>query len=85
MTMVRKQNCDRRLGVVSCAGIVVPLVLLIFLCGLLAPAQSYAEEMRLLSISLRGRISGATMLGEQQPEEFQEYDLAANFGLPWQR
>jgi len=41
--------------------------------------------MRLLDLSFRAGFSGATTLGEQQPEEFQEYDLAANFGLPWLR
>jgi len=40
--------------------------------------------MRLLNLSFRARFSGATTLGEQQPEEFEEYDLAATFGLPWQ-
>ena len=52
---------------------------------LLAPASSYAEEVRLLNLSFRARLSGSTILGEQQPEEFHEYDLSANFGLPWQR
>lgn len=67
------------------AGIAVQLVLLGFIWSLLTPVTSYADDFRLLSLSLRGRVSGATVLGEQQPEEFQEYDLAANFGLPWQR
>ena len=67
------------------AGIVVQLVLFGFIWSMLTPVTSYADDFRLLSLSLRGRVSGATVLGEQQPEEFQEYDLAANFGLPWQR
>lgn len=69
---------------VSRDAIAVMLALLSLLVCLVSPGLSFAEEFRLLSISARGRVSGATMLGEQQPEEFQEYDLAANFGLPWQ-
>ena len=34
---------------------------------------------------MRARVSGETLLGEQQSEEFKEYDVAANFGLPWER
>jgi hypothetical protein len=70
---------------VSCAGFVVRLLLLSFIWTLLVPVSSYSEEMRLLNLSFRARFSGATTLGEQQPEEFEEYDLAATFGLPWQR
>ena len=81
MTTAVNQVCGRRSGAASRAVIVV---LLSFLWGLLAPGLSYSEEMRLLSISVRARISGATVLGEQQPEEFQEFDVMANFGLPWE-
>ena len=84
MTKTANQVCGSRSGAVSRVGIVVRLVLLSFFCCLLAPGPSYSEDFRLLSISMRARVSGATMLGEQQPEEFQEYDVAANFGLPWQ-
>ena len=64
---------------------VVRLVLLSFIWCLLAPEPSHSEGLRLLSLSARARVSGATTLGDQQPEEFQEYDLAAHFELPWQR
>ena len=76
------QRCDM---VTSRVGFILYLALLVFTWSLLAPVTSYADDFPLLSLSLRGRVSGATVLGEQQPEEFQEYDLAANFGLPWQR
>jgi hypothetical protein len=69
---------------ICCDGIIVRLVLLSVLCSLFTAVLSYAEDFRLLNMSLRARISGATMLGEQQPENFQEYDLTGNFGLPWQ-
>lgn len=52
---------------------------------LLAPWPSRAEDLRLLSVGMRARISGATVLGEDQPEAFQEYDAVASFGLPWGR
>jgi hypothetical protein len=60
-------------------------LVLSFIGTLLAPAASYSEEISLLNLSFRARVSGATTLGEQQPEDFEEYDLAAGFGLPWQR
>ena len=52
---------------------------------LVAVGSCYAQESHLLSLSLRTRVSSATTLGQQQPEEFEEVDLAALFGLPWQR
>ena len=70
---------------VHCGGFVVWFVYLSFIWSLLVPTPSYSEEMGLLKISFRARVSGATTLGESQPEEFEEYDLASNFGLPWQR
>ena len=66
-------------------GFVVQLLLLSFVGGILAPAQGHSEEVRLLNISFRARVSGATTLGDQQPEEFNAYDLAATLRLPWQR
>lgn len=81
MITTANQDSDRPSGSALRVGIVV---LLVFLCALFAPDPSYSDDFRLLNISLRGRISGATVLGEQQPEEFQEYDLMATFGLPWQ-
>ena len=70
---------------VSRVGFAVGLLLLCFIWPLLVPTLSCSEEVRLLNLSFRARFSGATTLGEQQPEEFHGYDLAANFGLPWQR
>ncbi|MBB3232810.1 hypothetical protein FHR97_003688 [Halomonas stenophila] len=57
----------------------------IVICGLLAPDLSYAEDLRLQSLSMRARVSEKTLLGEEAPEDFQEYDVSANFELPWQR
>ena len=49
----------------------------------LVPGRGDAEQDSLLSLSLRTRVSGATTLGDPQPEEFQEVDLATHFRLPW--
>ncbi len=59
-------------------------ILLIFLCCLLAPTQSYSEDLDLQSLSMRARVSEHTVLGKVAPEEFEEYDVAVNFALPWQ-
>lgn len=38
-----------------------------------------------MSLGLRSRVAETTILGERAPEEFEEFDLAANFALPWER
>ncbi len=58
--------------------------LLISMWCLLIPGLALAGEMGLQSLGLRANLSSATTLGDPQPEEFEEYDLAANFRLPWQ-
>lgn len=60
------------------------LMLLSVASGFVVPKLPAAEELDLLSLSLRSRVSDATVLGVTQPEEFQEVDLAAHFRLPWQ-
>jgi hypothetical protein len=40
-------------------------------------------NLSLQSVSIRARFSSADMLGGVAPEEFREYDVAANFRLPW--
>ncbi|MBE0501071.1 MAG: acyloxyacyl hydrolase [Desulfuromonadales bacterium] len=74
-----------RIGLRSSVQYIARLLLIAVCCTLLPLESAYAEELRLQSLSLRGRISGATLLGEQQPEQFQGYDLAAHFALPWHR
>ena len=59
-------------------------ILLIFICCLFAPTQSFSEDLDLQSLSMRARVSEHTVLGKVAPEEFEEYDVAANFALPWQ-
>ena len=59
-------------------------MLLSFICFLLTPTQSYSKDIDLHSVSMRARISEHTVLGKDAPEVFEEYDVTANFGLPWQ-
>jgi len=40
-------------------------------------------KLSLLSVSMRARVSNIDVLGGVAPEEFKEYDVAANFRLPW--
>ncbi|MGB7996386.1 MAG: acyloxyacyl hydrolase [Photobacterium halotolerans] len=58
--------------------------MLIAICCLSCPSQSYPEELKLQSLSIRARVSEQTLLGDDAPEDFEVYDLAANFSLPWQ-
>ncbi len=61
----------------------ISLGLLSVICCLLAPRLSHSEDLSLLSFSTRASISERTVLGEDAPENFDVYDVAANFGLPW--
>ncbi|WP_447976810.1 acyloxyacyl hydrolase [Candidatus Nitrospira bockiana] len=49
----------------------------------LAIHESHAEDVRLISVSARVGFSGQTFLGKEQKHNFQLYDLAALFDLPW--
>ena len=60
-------------------------LLLSFICCLLAPRLGHPEDLSLLSLSIRGHVADGTVLGQSQTEEFKEYDVAGNFGLPWER
>jgi len=60
-------------------------VVLVLIAVLFAPAPVTADGLSFLSLSARARLSNETTLGGQQPEEFDEYTLAAQIGLPWQR
>lgn len=58
-------------------------LLLVIIFFLLAPNLSYSEDLRLQSLSMRVRLSEKTLLGKDAPEDFEEYDVSANFELPW--
>ena len=51
---------------------------------LLVPGRSLADDPTLQSLSLRARVSEQTLLGDDAPENFEEYDLSANLALPWE-
>jgi hypothetical protein len=85
MTTTANQACGSGSGEASRAGTVVRLALMGLVLCLLAPWPSRAEDLRLLSVGMRAGVSGATVLGDVQPEAFQEYAAVASFGLPWER
>lgn len=68
-----------------CAGTFMRWALLGLLLGFLVPWPGRAEELRLLSVALRGSVSAETVLGADAPETFREYSAALNCGLPWER
>jgi len=50
---------------------------------LLAPWPSQAEEIRLNSIGVRGGPTGGSPIGDLETQYFKEYDVMANWSLPW--
>lgn len=51
---------------------------------LLATPLSFADGLEWQSLSVRARVSEQTLLGDDAPENFEEYDLSANLALPWE-
>lgn len=50
---------------------------------LLAPWPGQADEVRLNSIGVRGGPTGGSPIGDLETQYFKEYDLMANWSLPW--
>jgi len=50
---------------------------------LLAPEPASSGDYSPLSLNIRARVSNATTLGAEQPEEADAYDLAVLLALPW--
>jgi hypothetical protein len=50
----------------------------------LAPAPSRAFDVDLFSVGIRASVSSDRVLGDEQPDAFNEYDVWAAFRLPWQ-
>ena len=75
MGQATKQVSHSKIFVEKCRDL--PLRPALLSC-LLAPGVSHSGEMGLQSLGLRANLSSATTLGEPQPEEFEEYDLAVN-------
>jgi hypothetical protein len=61
------------------------LRLVVLVLFLLAPCLSQAQEVRLNSIGVRGGVSGGSPIGELETQYFQEYDVMANWSMPWER
>lgn len=59
---------------------IVMLWLVIFL---VIPPLIRADEIHLESIGLRGGASGSSPIGKKETQFFKEYDLMANWSLPW--
>ena len=59
-------------------GLIVSLGLTI-----MASVPSWAEPMALVGVGPRVGVGGSSPLGEEQKENFQMYDVAAHFRLPW--
>ena len=54
------------------------------LCCFFVPSFLHAENLNVHSVSVRARLSEKTVLGKDAPEDFKEYDVSLNMGLPWQ-
>lgn len=48
-----------------------------------APGLGLADGISLMSVGARYAISGNSPIGEQTQEDFQQYDVAATFRMPW--
>ena len=61
-----------------CLGVSLGLVFLF-------PSLSRADDVRLLSVGIRGgaSIPGTSILGRQEDEHFQQYEVVGTLGLPW--
>lgn len=49
----------------------------------LFPWPCQAEGIHLESLGIRGGVSGNSPIGEKESENFQEYDVMANWLMPW--
>lgn len=47
------------------------------------PALGLADGISLMSVGVRYAISGNSPIGEQTQEDYQQYDVAATFRMPW--
>lgn len=51
--------------------------------GFLPSSPSHAEDMRLMSVAIRGGVSGQPVFGGEEIETFRQYDALVTAGLPW--
>ena len=57
-----------------------PVLCLVLLA---TPAPTLASDVRLLNVGVRGGASGLAVLGGNEREYFEQYDLFATASLPW--
>jgi hypothetical protein len=50
---------------------------------LLTASPSCADALRLTSVGIRGGVTGWTVIGADEIEQFQRYDVLATVALPW--
>ena len=48
------------------------------------PGTIQAEDIRVMSVAVRAGFSWSSPIGEQTPQHFQQYDVAASIRLPWE-
>lgn len=60
----------------------VALALALSLSVLVSP-PGHAQDAGLLTLGPRVGVGGDSPLGEEQKEDFEQYDIAATFALPW--
>lgn len=48
-----------------------------------APAPCEADELRLLDVGIRGGTTGPNVIGGDEDERFEQYDVFATASLPW--
>lgn len=85
MTTIVNQPCSRGSGEGRRTRTVVRLALIGLVLCLLVPWPGRAEHLRLLSIGVRGSVSGADVLGDVASEKFDAYDAVVSLVLPWER
>jgi hypothetical protein len=64
---------------------IVPWLAVVLLLSVLLPSPSGADNVRLLSVGIRGgaSIMGHAIMGRSEDETFQQYDVIGTLGLPW--
>jgi hypothetical protein len=60
------------------------LMVFLLIPSLLAVRASSAEFLSLDAVAIRGGLSGPPLFGKNHPHHFQQYDVSATLGLPWQ-
>ena len=61
-----------------------PMALALLMAGLAAEGEARASGLDMLSVSFRGHVWDERVLGKEQPQPFDQYDLMATLQLPWQ-